>query len=557
MPPKKTQSRQKATTQPRAATPVGAKRSTSKAATQKVDNRDVAPLSPIAEDSDDSDGSNDFDDYQQWLQRAGEGIHEITLSEARKYWELLPEERATAFAGAVSEFQVDESVQAVAENDLRELLQEVSKMELDHERHAWRRISRDAERLYKEVVKALGIWGIATEKVLLQLGAVDTALTTMPKEELQSLLETYQHRLKGSIESAHGRIGSWIQIFDGLAPDQVWTLESIQRFQDSARNMENDILTAWPSLRSSAVSSSSPSKRKRNDDAEGSSSKVPRRSRDLNVTHSGSAKSGAARSQHHPSRPATTQDQGQASGEEFVEQNVAAPKLQPPQGPQRPRPDGASIDATYTPLQSPSDHPNAMPHPHPLPTIGEVAGPSTEKLLEELDGLPQSSHSSFLSWCCRQFTIANYHTLEGCEPLANAVYQFFRRTLRDHDWENESDIPPLPMTSQDLHYFTIGVGDGRMWGNFRRLFNVRLTAPLSFREYCRRNLGNGQVYVDNADVVARQILQSVKVKGLSHDWGTEVDIVENYPSYEITKDIPIRGLNRNGYWNVSASMLLC
>jgi hypothetical protein len=240
-----------------------------------------------------------------------------------------------------------------------------------------------------------------------------------------------------------------------------------------------------------------------------------------------------------------------------VEQNVAAPKLQPPQGPRRPRPDGASIDATYTPLQSPSDHPNAMPHPHPLPTTGEAAGPWTERLLEELEGLSQSSHSSFLSWCCRQFTIANYHTLEECEPLANAVYQFFRRTLRDHDWENEPDIPPLPMTSQDLHYFTIGVGNGRMWGNFRRLFNVRLTAPLSFREYCRRNLGNGQVYFDNADEVARQILQSVKVKGLSHDWGTEVDIVENYPSYEITKDIPIRGLNRNGYWNVSASMLLC
>ncbi|GAB7322032.1 hypothetical protein MBLNU13_g03081t2 [Cladosporium sp. NU13] len=532
--------------------------------TAKGKAADRATASPESPDHD------DFDEYQQWIRRADKDDPEVSLRMIREQWDGLPDDRAAAFAAAVRDFQVDEGVKTFAETELRQVLQQVSNFELGDQRHDRRKLSGAAANLHKALVKTLGVWQLATRDLLSRLDALDTELTTMPREGLQSLLETYQRRLRDSIVSAQALIGPWIQVFGQFATDQLWTPENIQKLQDSARGLESDLITARSSLQSLPEIGSSPSKRKRNGDAERSRSKVPRRSRDPDVTHrsrdpnvmhSGSAKSGAARSQRRASRPAATEDHGQPNGEEFAELAVTVPDLLPPQGFQRSTPDRASIDATWTPLRSPSDPQNATQHvarnattgrPYatpqlpPLPTVGE-AGPWMQMIFGDLS---QPSHSTFLSWCRRQLITANYHTLQECEPLAEAMYQLFRRTLHDHDWENESDMPPLPMTPEVLYKFNAGVGNGRMWGNLRRLFDIRRNAPLSFREYCNRNWAKDQFYVDNADSIARQILELVKEKGLSHDWDTENDVAENVPSTETTTaNFPLVDLHQNGHWN--------
>jgi hypothetical protein len=113
------------------------------------------------------------------------------------------------------------------------------------------------------------------------------------------------------------------------------------------------------------------------------------------------------------------------------------------------------------------------------------------------------------------------------------------------------------MTAEDLWCFKIGFRNGRMWGNLRRLSNLKRDVPPSFVEYCNRNLANDRVYVANADSIARQILQLVQQKGLSRDWGDEQDVVFNIPpDEESTKNLPIEGLITNGYWNVSEPVSL-
>lgn len=244
-------------------------------------------------------------------------------------------------------------------------------------------------------------------------------------------------------------------------------------------------------------------------------------------------------------------------GDTQLEQEGAA-------GRQQATSDRASVP-TYTPLQSPSHPPNATQPGHaardapteepratpqrpPLPMVG-VARPWTARLISDLS---QPSHSTFLSWCRRQFIIANYGTLEECEPLAEAVYAFSQRVLSDHDWENESDMPPLPMNSDDFYDFSLGSGHGRMWGNLRRLFNIRVNASWSFLEYYLRNLAKDKFYVERADSIARDIIRLVREKGLSRDWNAENDVELHKPSVETTKNLRLEDLN--GHWNVSALM---
>lgn len=287
MPPKKKQSGQKATTQPRAVTPVGARRSTSKATTQKADNRDVARLSSIGEDSEDSE---DFENYRQWLQRAGEESHETTLSQAREYWKLLPEERAAAFADAVRALQNEEGVRHEAEVALRELLRRVSAFKYSDERRDQRRVGREAGDLYQDLVVELEVWQSVTEGVLSRLDAVEDTVAEMPQEGPHSLLEAFHKGLKKQIKAVLKEIGSWITEIQQIPHNEVWTLEYIQRIQGSARDIEIYLSTAKPSSQPLAGSSSSSSKRKRQGDAEGSSPKVPRGSEHTDVAGNGSAK---------------------------------------------------------------------------------------------------------------------------------------------------------------------------------------------------------------------------------------------------------------------------
>lgn len=126
--------------------------------------------------------------------------------------------------------------------------------------------------------------------------------------------------------------------------------------------------------------------------------------------------------------------------------------------------------------------------------------------------------------------------MDECEPLAEAVYQFFQRVLPGHDWQNEADIPPVPMSSDDSYYFKSGAGNGLMWGNLRRLVDItsKPDAPPVFSEYCRRNWAPDGKYVHNADEIARNILLLFNEKGPSHDWEAENDVTEHLPSTETT-----------------------
>ena len=567
----KSKTENKASAQPKSAALPGLQRSPTKLGKKKA--ADLADAQPGPSVHDDID---DFDHYREWVRRADKNNPEIPLSRIRGEWGRLPDDGATAFAEAVRDFRDAEDLQPLAEVELREELQRVSEFKHGEERHDQRKFGREARERHKALRGELKLCQETAEAVLVQLNYVDAALVTMPREGLQLLLATYQEQLRKSINSAKRQFETWIQDLDRLSPGGVWTPEDTQKFQDHAKVIERGLSTTGLSSQPAVGSSSSSSKRKRQGDTEEPNAKAPRISSNPDVAGSGSAQPGAIRSQRLSSGSRALQHNlEQTSDEEPAEQDIAATGLQSAQrntGNQRSTRGGASVVPTYTPLKSPPGPPNATQHgdaarnaptgdphaapqPSPFPTIGASAGPWTDKLLEDLS---QPSHSPFLSWCRRQFVIANYRTLEECEPLAQACIALYRRVLRDHDWDNESDMPPVPMNADDSYYFKVGAGNGRMWGNTRRLSNIRRNAPLSFHAYCNRNLATDLVLVNNADSIARQILQRVQQTGLSHDWENEEDLVINLPpSFETTKNLPVEGLNLNGRWNVSVSISLC
>lgn len=553
----------KASAQPKSAALPGLRRPPTKQAKKKAaDLHDAEPEFSIDDDL------SDFDHYQQWVRRADKNDPEISSPIILGEWDRLPDDHATAFADVVRAFRFVEDLRPTSEVELRKVLQRVSDFKHGDERHDRRRLAKEARELHKDLSDELKLCQETVETVLQYLDDVDAALVSMPREGLRLLLETYQQELRKTIDLAKQRFETWRQYLSRLVSGGVWTPEDTQKVQDHARVIERGLATAGLPSQPAAGSSSSSSKRKQQSDTEEPNSKAPRRSQNPKVAGSESARSGASPSEQRSRRPRARNQNGAGP----VNQDIPATGLQSAQentGHHQSTRDGASAVPTYTPLQSPPGPPNATQHgdaardaptgepqaahqPPPFLTIGGVAGHYTAQLYRDLS---QPSHSTFLSWCRRQFTRANYRTLEECEPLAEACVALFRRTLSDHDWENESDMPPMPMNADDSYYFKVGSGNGRMWGNTRRLSNVRRNAPLSFLHYCNRNVARDLTLVDNADSIARQILQLVQRKGLSHDWENEKDVVLNEPPpFESTKNLRLEGLNPNTYWNVSASI---
>ena len=564
MPPKKAPSKQKATAQPQ--NPYGAgpaKRSTTKGATKKAPGRATAQPKTLSHDN--------YDDYRQWVRRADKDDPEVSLSTIHEEWKGLPDDSAAVFAGAVRAFQDEEGVRTAAESDLRKVLQRLSEFQYsDEQRSDRRRLGKEAGSLHHDLVLELEVWQSTTEDVLSRLGAVENALVEMPQEGLHALLESYHKGLREQIQAAHENIGSWIEAIQQVAPDGVWTLENIQALQDSAKAIEVYLATADSSSNPPAGRSSSSSKRKRQDDIGEPSPKAPRRTENHDVVGSGSAKGGAARSQQRFSGlHEMGQNAEQANSAGPVNQNRkettgsqrSTPDVAPGASTRMGQPPSDPPDATqprHAAPNAPTGQSPAILPPPPLPTVG-TAGQWTQMIIRDMSDVSlQTSLPTFMAWCRRQFIRANYRTLDDCEPLAAAVYAFLERVLRDHDWENESDMPPMPMSSRDAYHFKLGAGDGNMWGNLRRLYGIlrRPDTPLMFLQYCKRNWAPDGSFVDNADSIAYAILQLVNDKGLSHDWENENDVAVNVVSTKTTTaNFPLENLNLNGHWNVSVSIM--
>lgn len=499
---------------------------------------------------------DDFHDYHQWVQEAAQYHPDLTSSKIQADWNELDRDHSVVFARVVRAFQAADHVRILAENELREAASIASLLKQDGIRQSFRVVIRLAEDSRGAVVRALKARQNAIKALLLRLGAMDAALTTRPLGQFRSVLQAHQQRLIQLIEAAEEEIDTWVNQGQSFFDDDFeWTESNLGAFVAFARGIENGRVQDEPSSQPEAGPSRSPSKHKRHSENEESGPKALRGSRDANVVHNRSAQPGAAPSQDVPSGSrASRHNLDQVSGDDPAEQHDAAPGLQHPlqesTGDRQSTPDRRSFVSAYTPPQSPSEPQHATPQPPSLPTIG-VAYPWTQRLQRDLS---QSPHSSFMSWCRRQFVTANYRTLEECEPLAKAVYAFSRRVLDDHDWENESDMPPVPMKSDDFYDFELGTGHGRMWGNLRRLFNIKQNAPLSFRKYYYRNLAADDLYVRAADANARQIIELVQEKGLSHDWEAENDLFTNAPSVATTNRFPLVGMN--AHWNVGALMSL-
>ena len=566
MPPKKAQPKKKATTHSEPPTAVGPRRSATKQ--KKAANRATAQPESFVHD--------DFDDYLAWVRRAQEGDQEVSWPTIRGDWEGVSEDFAAGFAGAVRAFRIAERPQTTVDAKLRDVLQRVLEYQNGATQRRRRQETREAEGLYNALVQALRSWQSATGTVLSRLDALDNALATTPQGGLRSLLETYQQGLRDQIEALDGRIGSQIKHL-GKIPRDMWTPENVQMVKNLARDIGNDLSAAGPSSQPAVGgSSSSSSKRKRQGDAEERRPKAPRISQDPDEARSGSAKGGAATSQQRSIGPhATDQNTQQANGARSAKQDIAGPGLQPPPGEdavrnQKPAPEGAPGPPNHAP-QAPSGAPNtsipeqtapnaltgeprATPQPLPFPKIG-VAGVFTANLR----GFMMSGRAppSLIVWYRRQSIAADHHTLEDCEPLAEAVSALLNRVPNDHDWENESDMPPCPMNAQDLHNFQRAhVPNGRMWGNLRRLCRVVSTQvrPESFLRYFNRNFTNDGLLVADADSRAFKLLRLVIEKGLTHDWDNESDVALIAPHIQATKDLPLEKLN--GHWNVSVLMPL-
>lgn len=192
-------------------------------APQKAQHKQKAT---VQSESSGSDDSNDFDDYEQWVRRADKDTQETVV---RQDWDELSKTIAVAFADAVRAFEVGEGVHSGTEDELQKELRRVAIFKPSEERSERRKVSAEAANLYKALVGTLGVWTLAIEAVLEQLDVMDAVLTTMPKEKLQPLLETYQHKLRKLIETAQKRNGDWIEVFHQLAPERQWTLGDVKK----------------------------------------------------------------------------------------------------------------------------------------------------------------------------------------------------------------------------------------------------------------------------------------------------------------------------------------
>lgn len=158
--------------------------------------------------------------------------------------------------------------------------------------------------------------------------------------------------------------------------------------------------------------------------------------------------------------------------------------------------------------------------------------------------------------------------VEDLEPIATALTLLNQHTQRDHDWDNELNMPFVVLPHDRGRRMLSKVEDFQLfwqdrngtplaWPNVRRLLDLAKREGNDCRQYFIRHIYVAPTTMNpDANALAGQLIGVLQDRlrdrpGL--DWSQENDIWDNATQDEVIKAMPLEHVQGGGVWNVSIS----
>lgn len=520
--------------------------------TTKEEPNPTAPSEPAPDD---------FDVYQSWVKEAiGDDISESSETLIVEDWNEFEAEGMADFAKAARGYNAAKEARTAADSELLNAARAaLSLPDLEAgNRKSYRGLSAPAKKHRVELGKALDDREAANGDVSSYLAALDGALKSNPDGALVQHLRGHQQELQSTLEAAVSNAQEWREMWTACSADE-WTRETFGTLRMLAEAIRDALESRPPSSNDSAQASPKGTSGHVNDDLE---SKASDASKGDAVSPAKSVQPGADRPQHVNTG---SNDQAKSGGRDTQLQageqrpNIETSNGQVKSGDQN-APSQSEDDQTNIGLsneRSPSSNQDVHFQPEdqqpaadferlPLPTTGNLG-----RWTLWLEQRQKESSPSFVSWCRRQLESAEDRSPEAVEILATAFAAFYYHVLRDHDWENEGNVPFLPFGSDQ---FKIGWPAERPLPNYRRLLRMTETGSEACKYYVDRHMYDGNDVREDANGYVKGIIEYIQQNGVQLDWDAIPDIAVLKTSTKYTAALEFEGLlNRVGHWNVSLS----